>query len=130
MAPLQILVGEKELLGLYVSGHPLAALSEKTKGTHDIAGLKGESDGCPVTFLATVDDVRRVTTRRGERMAFVRMSDERDNIEVVVFPKTFTAVHQSVLPDRCVSVTGRLSMRGGSSSVIAENITLIESPKD
>ena len=127
---LQKLAWEKELLGLYVSGHPLAIIGEKAKGTHDITGLKDESDGRPVTFIATVDDVRRVTTRRGERMAFVRMSDERDNIEVVVFPKTFTAVHQSVLPDRCVNVFGRLSMRGGSPSIIAENITLIESPKD
>ena len=118
------LVWEKELIGLYISGHPLDEYGEMLDryGTN-LALLKAELEpGTSTTVLGVVDEVHSISTRSGERMAFVRVSDPTDSIEVVVFPKLFQNTRALLAKQGCIQVRGTLSNRNGRLSILAESI--------
>ncbi|KKW35386.1 MAG: polymerase III, alpha subunit protein [Candidatus Adlerbacteria bacterium GW2011_GWA1_54_10] len=118
----QKLLWEKELLGLYVSGHPLDRI--KTKLAHrpmSISELR-ESAAPGTTAIAAglVESVRTIFTRAGDPMAFIKISDEGGSIEAVVFPKNFSQYKDILKPDSCIALKGRVSNRNGELSLIAE----------
>ena len=118
------LLWEKELLGIYVSGHPLDAHGEKTaKAGTTIAEIKGDpKPGMTVILPVLVDEVRALLTKKGEKMAFLKLSDRSDGIEGVIFPKLY-ATHGSLLaPGACVLVKAVISGRNGETSLSLENL--------
>ena len=85
------LAWEKDLLGLYISGHPLDAYKEKIEkyGTL-VKKIRDEVRvGMPVTMAVIIDDIRIVTTKNNTRMAFIKISDYTGSIDAVVFSKLF-----------------------------------------
>ncbi len=118
------LAWEKELLGLYVSGHPLDAHAEKLKiyGVR-IADLKEKvREGMPAVIAGIVEESKQIMTKGGDRMAFVRLADFSGPIEVVFFPRVFNDCKALLEPERCIAVKGRLSGRNGGISFIAEAV--------
>ncbi|MCC6447445.1 MAG: DNA polymerase III subunit alpha, partial [Chitinophagaceae bacterium] len=118
------LTWEKELLGLYISGHPLDKFTEvlKSKG-FDIAMIKSKlKDGMTAVVSGLVEEFRDVLTKRGERMCFMKLSDKNSSIEIVIFPKTMTQFKDFVVVGKCISVKGRVSKRNDELSLIAEAI--------
>ena len=115
---------EKELLGLYVSGHPLDKFKEKLANrTMTIKKIKEElQPGMMAVISGLVDEAKPILTKNGERMLFVKMSDFTGSMEVVVFPRTFNEVKNMVLADRCIAIKGKISDRNGSISLIAEAV--------
>jgi DNA polymerase III subunit alpha len=115
---------EKELLGLYISGHPLDPYKEKLKRRgKTIAELKAEThDGVSTVLGGIVEDMRMVITKGGERMAFGKISDYGDSIEVVFFPRIFTEFKELLEPEKCIALKGRLSTRNGEKSIVAEAV--------
>lgn len=120
------LAWEKELLGLYVSGHPLDDYREQFKSAKQtIASISQLRDGALVIVGGIIEEVKPILTKRGDRMAFVRLADFTDTIETVCFADIF-AKHQAVImPDNCVAIKGRVSYRAGEPSVIIEGIRLL-----
>jgi DNA polymerase-3 subunit alpha len=120
------LAWEKELLGLYVSGHPLDDYREQFKSAKQtIAGIAKLRDGALVIIGGIIEEVKPILTKRGDRMAFVRLADFTDTIETVCFADIF-ARHQDVItPESCVAIKGRVSYRAGEPSVIIEGIRLL-----
>lgn len=117
------LTWEKELLGLYVSGHPLEAYKDKfAKAEMDIKKIKGLKDGNLAVFGGMIEEVREILTKKGDKMAFVKISDFGDTLETVFFPKTFSKFRSLIVPDQCVAVKGNLSIRNGEPSVLVEAI--------
>lgn len=115
------LAHEKELLGLYISGHPLDEHKEQLAGRSDIATTRTKLPAGASTVLAgLIEEVRIILTQKGEKMAFVKMSDYSDSLEVVVFPRTFTEVNTHLQGGACVLVKGKISMRNGDFSLIVE----------
>ena len=116
------LAWEKELLGLYVSGHPLDEHKDKlAKLKADIATVREKArPGMPVVVAGIIEDYREITTKNGERMAFLKISDFSGALECVVFPKSFLALKDVLAPDACVAVKGRVSDRRGDTSIIIE----------
>ncbi len=115
---------EKELLGLYISGHPLDKFKEKLEKTkRDITQTKEEMrEGMVVVVAGIIEDVRVILTKKNDRMAFIRLADFNGSVEVVVFPKTFET-HQPLLEaESCIALKGRMSNRNGDISLIAEDI--------
>jgi DNA polymerase-3 subunit alpha len=122
--PTEKLTWEKELLGLYISGHPLDRIREKIeKVGMNIKKIKAEfGNGRDVTLAGIIETVRPVTTKKNDRMAFIKIADYTDSIEVVVFPKTFT-VHQALLvPDKIIALNGKITVRNDEKSIMLENI--------
>ncbi len=121
------LAWEKELLGLYISGHPLDKWRDKIeKREINIKKIK-ESFGNEreVTFAGIIESVRPVITKKNDKMAFLRIADFSDSIEVVAFPKIFRGSGDLIEPDKCVALSGKVSLRNGEKSIIMEKVKLL-----
>ena len=115
---------EKELLGLYISGHPLDRLRDKLeKKDLNIKKIKEETgDGMPITIGGIIENVRQVVTKNNERMAFLKIADLTDSIEAVVFPKLFTSSIDILVAEKCIAISGKVSNRNGEKSIIIEGV--------
>jgi DNA polymerase-3 subunit alpha len=115
---------EKELLGIYVSGHPLDA-HEATiaKSATTIAAINAEPQaGRPIILPVMIGEVRTVLTKGGDRMAFLRLEDKTGSIESVIFPKLFKERAELVVPGACMLIKGNVSTRNGETSISIENL--------
>lgn len=122
------LAWEKELLGLYVSGHPLDPYKEKIeKSGISVKKIKeDERKGMPVTFACIVETVRIILTKKNDKMAFVRVADFTGSIEAVVFPKTLAALPKELTSDMVIALKGNTSDRNGERSIVTEGIKILE----
>lgn len=116
------LTWEKELLGIYVSGHPLDAFEEKTaKAGTSIAQIKTDPKaGFTIILPVLVDDVRTLLTKKGEKMAFIKVSDKSDSMEAVAFPKIFKEYGDIITVGQCILVKATISARNGEISLSLE----------
>jgi len=114
---------EKELLGLYISGHPLEKhRAELDKLGVTIGKIKRFEEGITTIIGGILQEVRAITTAKGERMAFMKIADFTDSIEMVVFPRVFSQYAAILEPDRRLILKGRISHRNGEPSVIVEKV--------
>jgi DNA polymerase-3 subunit alpha len=118
------LLWEKELLGLYISGHPLDRLRYKLeKRTVNIKKVKEEfGNGMQVTLAGIIETSRQVVTKNNERMAFLKISDLTDSIEAVAFPSIFKESIEVLVPEKCIAFSGKVSNRNGEKSIIIEAV--------
>lgn len=123
----QKLLWEKELLGVFVSGHPLDAHREAMKRYQSVGEvIRDGREGIPVTAAGLIEDVREIFTKKGDRMAFIKLADGEDTIEMVAFPSLLKEKHEVLIPLAPVAVKGRLSMRNGEPSIVAEKVKRLE----
>lgn len=113
---------EKELLGLYISGHPLdkfRAVLEKREV--NIQRAKEEyKEGMTVVVAGILQEVKTIITKKNEIMAFLTLADFSGAIEVVVFPRTWNEHKALFSPDALVALKGRISHRNNTVSMVAE----------
>jgi DNA polymerase-3 subunit alpha len=119
---------EKEMLGLYVSDHPLfgveAALRRRVE--HSIHELAERDDGAMVHVGGVITGFGRKFTKRGDQMAVFVLEDLESSIEVTVFPRTLTEQGHLLADDLVVSVKGRLDRRDESRvTVICQTVTVL-----
>jgi DNA polymerase-3 subunit alpha len=119
---------EKEMLGLYISDHPLlgaeAALARRTDCT--IAALREAKDGETRTCGGVVTALQRKWTKRGDLMAVFMLEDLGSAIEVMVFPKTMTEHGHKLNEDVVVCVKGRIDAREDVPKLIALEVEPFE----
>ncbi len=117
------LAWEKELLGIYVSGHPLDAYSEITgKSRFSLGNIKEEPQpGMPVVLPVLVAEVRTILTKKGEKMAFLRFEDKTASLEAVAFPKLFKERGSALEAGRCILIKGAVNNRNGELSLTLDN---------
>ncbi|HMO78654.1 MAG TPA: DNA polymerase III subunit alpha [Candidatus Paceibacterota bacterium] len=119
----QKLSWEKELLGLYISGHPLEKFKEKLQKGLSIKDIKIRlKNGMTCIAAGHVDEIKIIRTKNNSEMAFIKISDMADKIEIVVFPKIFEEYKNILMPQKCIAIKGRLSERNGDFSVVADKI--------
>ncbi|OGZ11860.1 MAG: hypothetical protein A3C93_00465 [Candidatus Lloydbacteria bacterium RIFCSPHIGHO2_02_FULL_54_17] len=118
------LAWEKELLGLYVSGHPLEKHREKLeRGGASIKQVSEDlRDGMSTIVAGIIEEHKMVITKKNEHMVFMRIADFTGSIEVVVFPRTLAECKELIGPDKMVAIRGRFSKRNDAPSIIAEKI--------
>ena len=120
----QKLAWEKELLGLYISGHPLDKHREKIeRGGSSIKQVNEDTrDGMGIVIAGIIEEHKIVITKKNEHMAFLRVADFTGSIEVVVFPRTMAECKDLLGPDKCIAIKGRFSRRNDAPSLIAEKV--------
>ncbi|OHA91971.1 MAG: hypothetical protein A3J09_00495 [Candidatus Zambryskibacteria bacterium RIFCSPLOWO2_02_FULL_51_21] len=117
------LAWEKDLLGLYISGHPLEEHRDKLLSKDmSISKLAGMPDGAVAVIGGMVEEARDVLTKNNERMVFMKLSDFSGTVEVAIFPRVLSEFRQFVEPQTCIALKGRVSKRKGDTSFIAEKI--------
>lgn len=123
----QRLFWEKDLLGLYITGHPLDEYRERieSKGVQ-IKAIK-ESFGVDkeVIIAGMITAIRVVATKKGEQMAFMTIEDFNDKIDCVVFPKIYQEKKEFILEDKIVALQGKVSIKDGEKSIIVNNIKVL-----
>ena len=118
------LAWEKELLGLYVSGHPLDKYKDKlAKRPMTLAELKIKVPlGVEAVAAGMIEDIRLLLTKKGDQMAFVKLADLSGSLEAVVFPKNYAEFKAILKPEAYVAMKGRLNNRNGELSMVAEKM--------
>ncbi len=133
------LMWEKELLGLYISGHPLekyrGMLEQQTvsikKIINDLNGTGAGSrspfekyyiNGETVTIGGIISSIKKILTKKGDPMMFIKVQDLTDTIEVVVFPSMIEKNPYAFVENKIVSITGKTDTKDGMPKVIANEV--------
>jgi DNA polymerase-3 subunit alpha len=121
----EVLSWEKELVGAYISDHPLSRVWADLENT--ITALTGQIDETMaeqrVTVAGMVNYVRTILTKKGDPMAFAQIEDLQGTVEVVIFPRTWEVTRDLWEPERILVVRGRVSLRGREPSILADSVT-------
>lgn len=118
---------ERELLGLYLSAHPLDKYSAYLlEQTVPLDKLSVEFDEKIVTVGGIISSVRSITTKSGSKMAFVKLEDKFGETEIVVFPKQYEKVAGVLIQDGIIKVKGRLQARDRAGNVQDEMKVIVE----
>jgi len=114
---------EKELLGLFVSSHPLEGFQKVlAKKALPISKIGSGITGHLCRIGGIISEIKRIITKNGSPMLFVKMEDLTDKIEVVVFPSVLSKNPSAFQENKIVLVSGRISERGDTPKLIAENV--------
>jgi DNA polymerase-3 subunit alpha len=124
----EVLALEKEVLGLYVSEHPLSAIRDQLRRKSDatVGELERRRDGEVVTVGGIVAGVRHMTTKRGEAMVFLRLEDLTGGIEAMVFNSTYEKARELCTTERVLIVKGRVDRKEGETKLIAMELAAFE----
>ncbi|SDB94491.1 DNA polymerase-3 subunit alpha [Pelagirhabdus alkalitolerans] len=125
---MQKLLNEKELLGMYVSHHPLGVNRHiiRSKGFIDLYHLKDQPDKSKVHLLAGVQSIRQIRTKRGESMAFVLLTDETDEFDSVLFPDVYRDCRAWLKEEQFVKIEGTKETRQNKDQIIVRAIEPID----
>ena len=128
----ELLAQEKEMLGIYISGHPLEKLAESIKNQTNINSIQIKElrdntenfkDGQTVKYAGTITSVKKKYTKKNTIMAFVSLEDLYGVAELVVFDSVYNRCETSLFEDNIVIVEGRLSMKEDEDAkIIVQNI--------
>ena len=115
----EMLFWEKELIGLYISGHPLDEYKDTLeKETIKIKDLTDNVLGKTVKLGGMVFGVKKIITKKGDPMAFAQLEDFSGKIDLVIFPKTFEASKDFWQEDRIAIISGKLDLREGNYQLL------------
>jgi len=123
----QRLAYEKESLGFYITGHPLAQYSSilKLYATASTDSLSEQGDGKEVKIGGVVASMREITTKKGDRMAFVTLEDLRGMADIIVFPELFQKANQLLKGESPIFIIGTADVDEERAKVIANDIISI-----
>lgn len=126
------LTWERELLGLYVSAHPLDNYDKYfEEQTVALGSITPQNDGSKVIIGGIISAVRTIVTKSGSKMAFVRIEDKTNEGEIIVFPNLFEQVGAKLVQDAVVRVSGRVNARDrdgnltSDAKINAEEVTVV-----
>jgi DNA polymerase-3 subunit alpha len=121
----EILTWEKELLGTFLSDHPLQEIIDGgvADGIVQIGRLGERTTGAKVRVLGLVNSVRRITTRSDRTMAIIELEDLTGSIELVAFPDCYEQLSEFWEADKILEVTAKVDRRGEQLQLICETAT-------
>jgi DNA polymerase-3 subunit alpha len=121
------LLWEKELLGLYISGHPLDKFKEKLASQKTtIKKIKEEMKENDIAVVGgMLEEVKPHLTKNGDKMLFTKLADLSDSIEMAVFPRVLAEYKDMFNQDACIVVKARVTLRNGEKSLVAEKVKML-----
>jgi DNA polymerase-3 subunit alpha len=125
----QVLAFEKEMLGFYISGHPLARYAKQLKRFSQAStfSLSEHKDGDSINIVGLIIKIKQTTTRvKQERMAILKLEDLEGSVEVLVFPSVFRQIYRHIQPSSVVLIRGRLNLREDTPKIVANDLIPIE----
>jgi DNA polymerase-3 subunit alpha len=127
----QQLQWERELLGLYLSQHPLEAFETfLAEHTVPLGSLEAGHDGQSVTIGGIVTSVRDITTRNGRRMAFIKLEDLAGELEIILFPGSYEQFAPTLQQDKVVLIKGKVNGRDREGNINGEVKVNVENAKE
>jgi DNA polymerase-3 subunit alpha len=129
----ELLKGEKETLGFYISGHPLTKFEAALKdfASSDIDGLSSSSHGDQVALGGIVRELSVRTTKKGDKFGLFQLEDKYGSIKVVAWPDVFGKLGGRLADELAVLVHGRLEIDdGGAMAIIADEISPLDNIRE
>ncbi len=129
----QLLEWEKELIGVYVSYHPLAYLADLLKEhevTHTTADISEEMDRQKVALGGTIKEARRITTKKGDTMCIVQLEDMYGSISVTVFPRVYEQTAELWEEETVVVVRGEVQVRNDEPGILCNSVTRLKAVEE
>ena len=134
------LINEKAVLGIYLSGHPLSDYVEqfdKFSFNTSVLDFYEEDeeqnkiyteiqDGQHVVMGGIISEYKRLSTKSGTTMAFIKLEDVYGQIEVIVFPKIFEKARTLINEEQIVRVSGKIQVKDGIAQIIADDLTELD----
>ncbi|UFJ41517.1 DNA polymerase III subunit alpha [Brevibacillus humidisoli] len=120
----QQLKEERELLGVYLSGHPLDDYPHLTNraGVQQISRLSETEKNQHVKVVGMIAEVKRIQTKKGDPMAFLTIEDRTSAVEVVVFPQVFAAHHDLLDREKLVVLEARVDVQEETIKLLASRL--------
>lgn len=121
----QVLAFEKEMLGFYVSGHPLARYAAQLRrfASTSTSKLLLHKDEEEIKLVSLIAKIKQTVTRaKQEKMAILKLEDLEGVVEALVFPKTFQKVSRYILPNTVVLVKGILNLKEDTPKIIVNDM--------
>ncbi|MFH1441939.1 MAG: DNA polymerase III subunit alpha [Candidatus Omnitrophota bacterium] len=121
----QVLAFEKEMIGFYITGHPLARYASELKrftSTH-ISNLRQHSDEEEIMIVGLIAKIKQTLTRaKQEKMAILKLEDLEGSVELLVFPRSFQKVSRYILLNLVVLVRGVLNLKEDTPKIIVNDL--------
>jgi DNA polymerase-3 subunit alpha len=121
----ELLAGEKEAIGLFISAHPLKEVRAAMRARVDcsLGELAGRRDGDWVTVGGMISQTKRIRTKKGDPMMFATIDDLEASVEMIVFGKPLLAGEEALVPDSIVLVRGRVDHKDRDKTcIIAQQV--------
>lgn len=120
----KLLAFEKEVLGFYISGHPLARYEKLIKIYTTVSSneLRGLSDRTEVGIAGIITGIKHIMTKKGKRMAIVGLEDMEGTTELIFFPDSYDGFSLLLKQDALIYVKGRIDLRQDRPKVVAEEV--------
>lgn len=129
--PREQLLWERELLGLYLSQHPLAMFQTfLEEQTMPMSGLKPEHDGRSVVVGGAINDVREITTKNGAKMAFVKVEDKTGEMELILFPGAYQQTAGLWQKDNVILARGKASGKDREGNIGDEVKVMVDDARE
>ncbi|MEP0754998.1 DNA polymerase III subunit alpha [Trichocoleus sp. Lan] len=119
---------EKELLGFYVSDHPLKSVRKSAQilAPINLSELGDQREDTTLSAIVIVSGIKPVVTKKGDRMAILQIEDLTGQSEAVVFPKTYERIHLHLVVDNRLIIWGKVDRRDDKTQLIVEDTEPIE----
>jgi DNA polymerase-3 subunit alpha len=121
----QLLSFEKDMLGFYISGHPLARYAKQLKrfSSSSISNLHLHKDGDDIKIVGLIVKIKQTTTRqKQEKMAILKLEDLEGTIEALVFPRAFQKVSRYIQPNTVVLIRGNLNLKEDTPKITVNDL--------
>ncbi|MHB8846684.1 MAG: DNA polymerase III subunit alpha [Nitrospirota bacterium] len=127
----QLLAFEKESVGFYITGHPLAAFQADIKryASHTTETLEGVPDGKEISICGIIAGIKPKVTKKGDKMAILNLEDLTGTIEVVVFPDLYATANHMLLTDTPLIVAGQYETSEQGGKIKATRLHLLSEVK-
>ncbi|EGO61820.1 DNA polymerase III subunit alpha [Acetonema longum] len=126
----KMLAMEKEIIGFYVTGHPLDRYRPKLDTMMSIEKIINDeteaADGAVVRTGGMIVSAKRITTRNGDMMCFITLEDFTSQVEVVVFSRLFDRVQKFLAPDFPVLIIGKINRNEEAVKIIADDVRMLD----
>jgi DNA polymerase III subunit alpha len=126
--PTEKLKYEKELLGFYLSDHPLKAVQSAARvlAPVSMANLDSQPDNITLSAIVMLTEVKKVVTKKGDNMAILQIEDLTGKAEAVVFPKSYERIGAKIVVDQRMMIWGKVDRRDDRGQFIIEDAEPIE----
>ncbi len=120
----ELLAREYEMLGLYISHHPLEGVAGyiRSRTNASIAALSEEWAGQTITLGGRIVGVRTLITKRGQKMAYIQFEDLTGSMEIVIFPRTFAESESIFQENKKIFITGKVAVQDETVKFTADSV--------
>ncbi|MEA1940439.1 MAG: DNA polymerase III subunit alpha, partial [Candidatus Caldatribacteriota bacterium] len=127
----ELLSMEKEMLGLYISQHPLKDYQKKLRDIITVTSNEAANfpDKSKVILAGIINKIKKKNTKNGNPMAFINLEDLEGTIEVIVFPKVYEKNNNKIKKDEILVIEGSLDITEGKVKLISKNISALNEYK-